>query len=343
MTLAKLAEAVGTSISTVSKAFSGSREVSDTMRERIFRKAKEMGCFEKYYKRPASRPIIALIFPEAESEYYASRIAMLEREIASRGAEALVVLSHFNKERVLQLFSHLVYRVKVDGVIVAACGGLIKNPDEVPLISFTSTRRGVPGNSDNVYVDVEQGIDELVALIKEYGYKKIGYIGERLTSSRLRLLKKAMRRQGLPIYSKYIVQVDRRFAAGGAQGFDELVRRGDVPEVIVAGYDYIAYGAMKQAKSHGYRIPDDVCFASFDDLSTADYMDVPLTSVRTHTENVTKTLVDLLFKRIENRYYRERQEIVVGTSVILRESLCRAEDRAVKNTNTIINKENHHE
>ena len=98
MTLERIAEQAGTSISTVSKAFSGSREISEYTRERIFAIAKEMGCFEKYCKRTSARPLIALLFPEVESEYYARVIGMLEREIAARGGDVGVELisQHMN-------------------------------------------------------------------------------------------------------------------------------------------------------------------------------------------------------------------------------------------------------
>ena len=322
MTLKKLAEATGTSISTVSKAFSGSREISEDTRERIFRIAKEMGCFEKYRKSPSSRPLIALLFPEAESEYYARCIGLLEKEIAAWGGNTVVALTRFDPERTAHLFSELVYRARVDGVILSGNGELIKNPDEIPLVAYGSSHT-CPMNADKVYIGMEGGIRDLVGLIKEYGYRKVGFIGEHHTGTTLSYLKAAMRYHGLPVYREYIVETEARFAAAGAQGFEALLRRPSLPEVIVAGYDYIAYGAMKQAKLHGYRIPDDIAFIGIDDLSTADYLDVPLTSLHTHVEDIVKTVVELVFKRIENRHYRERREIVVPVTVSLRDSFGR--------------------
>ena len=320
MTLERIAELAGTSISTVSKAFAGSREISAYTKERIFAIAKETGCFEKYYKQPPSRPLIGLLFPEVESEYYARAIGMLEHEITARGADAVVVFSHFDPEDTARLFSELAYRIKADGVILAGSGMLIKNPDEIPLVSYSSAP-SCPMNADKVTVDMQGGILELVRLLKEYGYRRIGFIGERLTGGTLATLKEAIRSHGLHVYQKYIVETDARFTDAGAQGFEELVRRGDLPEVIVAAYDYIAYGAMKQARLGGYRIPDDISFVGIDDLSTAEYIETPLTSLHTHVEDVTKTLVDLVFKRIENRHHRERREITIPVTICLRSSL----------------------
>ena len=70
MTLTKIARIVGTSVATVSKAFSGSHEISEETRDKIFNVAKELGCFDKYYKAPRNNPLIALMIPEIDSECY---------------------------------------------------------------------------------------------------------------------------------------------------------------------------------------------------------------------------------------------------------------------------------
>ena len=62
MNLAKLAQLANVSVSTVSKAFSDSPEISGQTREIIFNVAKEHGCFDKYYKPVYSKKVIAVIF-----------------------------------------------------------------------------------------------------------------------------------------------------------------------------------------------------------------------------------------------------------------------------------------
>ena len=329
MTLKKIAELANTSPSTVSKAFAGSPEISAYTRERIFRIAKELGYFEKYCKLKRSRPLIALLLPEVESEYYARIAGALEHEIETRGGMAVMACTRFQPQRAAALFGEMAYKTRVDGIIVEGSAPHIKNPDHFPLVSFGVSKRH-PENADKLCMDVEGGICELVGLIKEYGYKRVGFLGESLTRITLNRLKAALRHHGLPYYQKYTVMSEERFTAAGEQGFLELLRRGGLPEVIIAAYDYIAYGAMKQARLCGYRIPEDLCFAGINDITPSSILDVPLTSLRTNFEEIASTLVDLLFKRIEDPCYSDPIVVRAPVTVCLRESLCRAEERGQK-------------
>ena len=64
MNLSMIAKLAGVSVSTASKAFAGSREISAETRERIFQIARENGCFDKYIKSKYKKKVIAVIYPE---------------------------------------------------------------------------------------------------------------------------------------------------------------------------------------------------------------------------------------------------------------------------------------
>lgn len=319
MTLAKLAELSGTSVGTVSKAFSGSREVGEKTRERIFALARQYGCFEKYYKAPRQRPVVALLCPEPESEYYGKEIGLLERALYARGADAIIAFTRFQPHEEARLFYDLAYRMKVDGVIVWGSGRMIKNSDEIPLVVMSnSLKKG--SNADVVRVDVEGGMLCLMETIKAQGHTEIGFIGEHLTVKKEEYFKNAMRRIGFPIYDRYVVRTDGRFAEAGEEGIKRMIERGALPSVIIAAYDQIAFGAMRYVKHLGYRIPQDISFIGMDDISATSYLDIPLSSLHSNLEDVCAQMVDLIFKRIENKHYRERVEITVPVTLKLRES-----------------------
>ncbi|MBQ9784561.1 MAG: LacI family DNA-binding transcriptional regulator [Clostridia bacterium] len=322
MTLMKLAELAGTSVATVSKAFSGSREISEETRERIYDIARREGCFDKYYKAPRTRPLVALLCPEPESEYYAKEIGILERALNARGADAVIAFTRFDPEREARLFRELAYQMNVDGVVIWGSGRLIQNVDELPLVALTAGETS-PKNGDAVGRDTKGAMLRLVEIIKDYGHTEVGFIGEPLTLSKERLFKNAMRQVGLPVQDRYVVTSSRRFAEAGEDCMRELIERGQLPGVIVAAYDQIAYGAMRYAQEKGYRVPEDISFVGMDDISVTPYLGVPLSSIHVNLEDVCAQVVDLLFRRMENRHYRGRTRITIPVTVKLRDSLIR--------------------
>ena len=326
MTLKELAEICKTSVGTLSKAFSGSKEISASTREKIFAAAKQYGCFEKYYKGPKDRPIIGLMLPESESEIYGREIGDLEKAINKRGGDAVVAFTRFDNDRACHLFDVLAYRLRVDGIIIMGRGANIKNPDQIPLVTY-STSPGIAKNSDVILDDMLDCLVEALKTVKEYGHKKVGFIGESLTMTKQNLFKRAMRRVGLPVREKYIVTSDERFAEAGKQGMSTMIDSGDVPTAIIAAYDYIAYGAMGYARGHGYRVPEDISFIGMDDIMLTSYLDIPLSSIRTKTEEACDRIVDLIFKRIENHNYRSREMIEISNVFNLRDSLVKVSEK----------------
>lgn len=320
MTLAKLAELTKTSVGTVSKAFSGSKEISDKTRQYIFKIAKKNGCFDKYYKGVRKRPLIALMIPEPESEAYGNNIGIFERTIYAKGADVIVAYTRFDKEQEARIFHELAYTLKVDGIILSGSGAMIKNPDEIPLVVFSSHK--VP-NADMIQSDVDSAMITVMQTLKEYGHTEVGFIGEALTSSREQSYKKALRCTGIAVNNAYIANSNKRFAEAGEDCMRQLIKRGKLPTVIVAAYDQIAYGAMRYAREAGYKIPDDISFIGIDDITPDSYFDIPLCSLHIDLESECERITDLIFKRIENKHYREPSTITIPVKFNVRESLKR--------------------
>ena len=320
MTLKRIAEMAGTSVSSVSKAFAGSKEIGEETKEKIFRIAKDSGCFDKYYKAPRKQPLIALMIPEVDSECYGNYASVFEREFTKRGADTIVACTRFDKAREERLFRELAYGMRVDGILLWSSARDIKNPDEIPLIIF-SEKAPADANADAVKCDFYSSLLSLVNTVKDYGHTSVGFFGENLTLGKQRSFERAMRKVGLPIHSKFIVVSEKRFAEAGKECMKALMDGGELPSVIISAYDQIAYGAMKYAREHGIRIPEDISFVGMDDITATSYFDVPLSSIHMGYEEICEEVCDLVFARIENRHVRMKDKIEVPISVNIRESL----------------------
>ena len=67
MTLTKLARIANVSVSTASKAFSMSSDISELTREEVFAAVRANGCFKKFFNAKYPKYIAAVICPELNS------------------------------------------------------------------------------------------------------------------------------------------------------------------------------------------------------------------------------------------------------------------------------------
>jgi DNA-binding LacI/PurR family transcriptional regulator len=77
---------------------------------------------------------------------------------------------------------------------------------------------------------------------------------------------------------------------------------------------------MKEFKDHGIRVPEDVSIVGIDDIAINSHLSTSLSSVHTHNDIASKMAVDILMKKIDNQYYKEREEIIIKSEFIARES-----------------------
>ena len=112
--------------------------------------------------------------------------------------------------------------MRVDGVILWGSGQNIKNPDMIPMVVITN-QKTYSKNADAISIAYDEVIFKLTETIKEYGHKRVGFIGEALTVSKENMFKRAMRRTGLPICSNLILRSHMRFAQAGEDGMRRLI------------------------------------------------------------------------------------------------------------------------
>ena len=104
MTMSKLANLAGVSVSTISKAFSGSKEISEERRNFIFEIAKQAGCYDKYCKNVHTEKVIAVICPEYKSRFYSEQLSILEKEMFDSDEPRAKILEEVFKTRGMHEF-----------------------------------------------------------------------------------------------------------------------------------------------------------------------------------------------------------------------------------------------
>ena len=77
--------------------------------------------------------------------------------------------------------------------------------------------------------------------------------------------------------------------------------------------------AMTVLREHGLRIPHDIAFTMFDDVTWGEFIDPPLTLLRNPAETLGRVAMELLFARLAE-HDRPQQEIVLQPELVVRRS-----------------------
>ena len=102
--------------------------------------------------------------------------------------------------------------------------------------------------------------------------------------------------------------------------YEEILRRPDRPSAIFAVNDEVALNFIKAASKLGLRVPDDLAVVGFDNLSYAEHLSVPLTTIVQQGTEIGLHAGTLLINRIEGQVIGEPKHIELPTNLIVRQS-----------------------
>lgn len=315
MTLRKLAALTGYSLSTVSKAFSGSKEISEQTRQQIFAEAKKQGCFEKYNKEKYDQRIVAVICPETASAHYTEILSTLNRLVSAKGATMAISMTEFSVENEQRLLSFYASG-RADGILVIAGSCPLPARSSVPIVCLGSSKAT---GHDTVLIDMESGMREAIGLLKSQGHRRLAFIGEELTASKETLFKNTVREYRLP--EPQIIRTEQRFETGGYHAAAALLQQRPFPTAIVAAYDYMAFGAIQAIREAGLRVPEDISVIGSDNIRTAAYEQIGLSTISLNTVDACELAVERLFRKIEHPTCHVVQQTVVKSRLIQRNTV----------------------
>lgn len=316
MNYKKLAKLANCSVSTVSKAFSHSTEISENTRQKIFSLAKKYNCFEKYSKDPFPKKTIALIVPEIQSDYYTRILNYLQSELQKQNFITIIAVSNFDISKTKEFISYFFTTKQVSGIIVLSTMPEISYNVNIPIVSC-----GLCEKIDSVYSDMYHPLLNAIKLLKKYGHTKIAFIGEPLTLSKKDLFCKAMNRCQLHVNSSYIFCESSRFENAGYEAMKKIADMKNKPTAIIAAYDYIAFGVMKYLSTHDLACPEDFSIVGFDDINFSSFPGISLTTIKTNVLEICDKVLQILLERIKAKTFTRPVKISVEAELIIRDSI----------------------
>jgi LacI family transcriptional regulator len=324
-TIKDIADLANVSITTVSRVlnYDETLSVAPETRQRIFEAAEELEYVITPKKKSKKKMKVGLYYSYSLEEelvdtYYLSIRVALEKKLKEKGFEIQKLLRDDAKKSV----------EKMNGII---CLGAFKKEDIERIKSFNKPCVFVDSNPDDSHFDsvvinfhsaTRKALDYLI----ELGHKQIGFIGGIETDmygNRFKDLRQDVFEQYLKekeIYNENFIKIGGYNPKEGYVLLREMLSvDGNRPTAIFVGNDAMAIGCYKAAHELGVSIPGELSIVGFNDISSAQYMVPPLTTVKLYTEIMGETAVDLLLDKINSRR-NVCKKVVINTNLIIRES-----------------------
>lgn len=326
--LKDLADKLGVSIATVSRALRNSHEVGEEMTQKVKQLAKELNYrpnpFAQSLRKEAPR-VIGVIVPNLVTHYYAAVLDGIEDYASKLGYSVISANSHEDHEREAQALDNFL-NMHVEGII--AC--LAQDTTDyshfeqlhkmgVPLVFFArccleDMFSQVVGNGD---VAAQEATQHMI----ETGSRRVAFIGGPNHLDMVRRRKhgylEALRENRIPI-DRDLVVCDKIDFDVARKATLRLLEGENPPDAILAFNDIITYAAFDAIKSKGLRIPEDVAIIGFTDGDTAAFVTPRLSAIMDQAHVQGTKACQLLMKSIngDEKIYKE----VVPMILKIRES-----------------------
>jgi DNA-binding LacI/PurR family transcriptional regulator len=290
-----IARAAGVSHGTVSRALHDSPLISQDVRERIQRIAREMGytpnAVAQSLKRQHTRAI-GLVVTSIADPFVGPVVRGIEEVAQQANMSVFLSMSYNDPQRELSVIETF-QRRRVDGIISAAAQlsgrhGAQLAGTNVPTVLINQQAETDSGLLHAVNVDDYSGARLAVEHLISLGHRRIGYIGagNRARSNRRRL---AAYCDALAAAGVEPDETRIKIADPGHKFHIEDVEDGRslVLELLQAGVtgvfcynDMIAVGALQACRARGLAVPQDLSVVGFDDIDVAQFVSPALTTVR---------------------------------------------------------------
>lgn len=325
-TIKDIAERAGVSLATVSRVlnYDENLNVTDSTRKKVFEIAQELEYVTTKNRKAKKNSLKVGIIKgysdreEIEDTYYLFIRHSLEQFLEEEKIEHFTIGKEENYERVKEL----------DGIIAI---GNFTNADVQNFKSWNCNVVFVDYSPDEedfdcVVIDMKKSVKKVLNYLVSLGHNEIGFIGGRDMVESGQIEYKDCREvafngfmESRNLFKKQFVRIGNFTAASGYNLMKEILESGTYPRAFFIANDSMAIGAYKAVQEKGLKIPDDISIVGVNDISTAQYIVPPLTTIKIYTEFMSKVTIELLMERIRD----ERQickKVVIPTNLVIRES-----------------------
>lgn len=321
----EIAKILGLSEATVSLALRDNEKINHETREKVKHLAQLAGYRPNLTAQALAMgktKCVGMIITNMTHPFYADMTQKIYN-ILQKKDYLLLCFPSCNQEMISRSIESLLSR-NVDAIIYA---GLELPPEEImkikksstPLIRFDNIRSD---DIDSVFVDMKEAGRLLAEHMISQGFSKFAFIGMPSENERrLNSFRNVMAEHHIPFNNSWT-----RYGSGSfKEGYEmtmEILKEDNLPDAVICHNDIKAVGALRAVIGAGYKVPEQIAVASFDNIDFSEYLPVPLTCIDINRKKIAEELTALAFRRIDgdsSPAYKIRLE----PELVIRDSTCR--------------------
>lgn len=324
VSMQNLADKLGISKVTVSKALNGKDGVSQELREKILQTAQEHGYTLPDYGERRTKKIGIIMSNRFglgnEGEFYMRMYEKIINELRNYSCSSIMMTpdrkslaSDLRTINEMNIFDGLIFLGILDKDVRKKMDAI-----ELPKIYVDIYDR--TNKSDSVVTENIYSSYELTKHLIHMGHNDIGFVGTvgGTTSIMDRYLgyARGMMEKGLEIQEKWMLP-DRDEDGNAVQ----IQLPKELPTAFVCNCDETAFRLVKELENRGLHVPQDVSVVGFDDSIYAKMCSIPLTTVAVDTDEIGRITAKQMAKQVKNSKGKRGKVFRVMGNIVFRDSV----------------------
>jgi LacI family transcriptional regulator len=330
--LKDIAEELGISIVTVSKALRNRPDVAKETKAKVLERVKHLN----YRPNLAARSLVTgrsllvgLVVPDLIHPFFSEIAKSLAATLRKKNYFLLVSSSESDPTLEQDEIEHMLAH-RLDCFVVASCQKNADNLEKireagVPLILLD---RSFPGFSCNFVGINDYRIGELATehLIAQ-GRKRIAHVrgpATNIGNRRAEGYRDTLRKHGLTVPESYVIAsgdaADSNGETRGIRAMNTVLALKPRPDALYCFNDTIAVGAMVRAFEAGVRIPRDIAIIGSGNFHYSSKLRVPLSSIDQKAVEIGERTAKMITGLLEKGSSSRSRSVILEPALVVRDS-----------------------
>ncbi len=309
--LEDVARHAGVSTASVSRALNTPDLVSPALRDRIAQATRDLNWVPNGVAKALASlrtRTIGVMIPTLSHQNFAIMIEALQMDLSAAHYTLILCCVDVSEPLRLQQARKLIQQgveclVLVGEAQPEALFDLLRSQHIPYVITYTSGRQQ---RHTCIGFDNYAASARLTEHLLELGHRNFGMVahhseGNDRIQQRIAAVRDTLARAGLAIRPQHLVRVNSRHIASGREGMRGILAHDSLrPTALVCTNDYIATGAMIEARQLGLLIPRDLSIVGFDDTDMSAHLDPPLTTIRVPSRRMGEEIAKYVIGYLES-------------------------------------------